>query len=260
MAGNAVVASSRAVAGPEVEQLLFTRFSLRLANALGPQPRSWIDERLALFERFTLPTVRGQVMADFTWWLLCDVQTDPDVADHLRSLDPRIRLALIGPRREHESVRARADLVDRGWEVDRVVRPDSRIVIQTRLDSDDGLHPAYLQDVTDEIPLFLGSGSRHWLRVAACGYQYDTKSRRVYGQVFPRGPFQSYYQQIPPGDRAVSMVPHHGEATLSTDGIASYARFSWLQVVHGGNVRNQIYSRHQRHDVDEIGRQFGIQL
>ncbi len=243
-----------------IEHLLVTRFSIRIGDATSPQPRSWVEERLALFERFTVPTLRAQQVADFTWWLLCDPQTDPDVADRLHALDPRIRLAMIGPEGEHDAVRARADLVATGWRAAGLVRPETTILVQTRLDSDDGLHPAFLQDVTDDTPLFLASGSADWLRVAACGYQVDTRSRRVFRRITPRGPFQSYYQHLVPGQPAITMPSHHGIATLTITGMASYARWSWLQVVHGGNIDNRIASRERVRDVDTVARTFGVDL
>jgi hypothetical protein len=246
--------------GSRIQQLLVTRFSVRIGEATGPQPRSWIEERLALFERFTVPSLRAQQMADFTWWLLCDVQTDPDIADHLRALDPRIRLAMIGPRKEHDAVRARADDVITSWQAARAMRAGTEILIQTRLDSDDALHPLYLQDLVDELPIFLASESRDWLRVAASGFQYDIESRKLFRREFPRGPFQSYYQLVLP-DRPASSIPaHHGRATLEVIGMASYHRQSWIQVVHGGNLRNSIVSRDLVRDSGSIARQFQIEL
>ena len=243
-----------------IQHVIFTRFSVRIGDATVPQPRAWIDERIALLERFTLPSIRAQQSADFTWRLLCDVQTDPDVAEHLRALDPRIRLAMIGPKPEHGAVRAQADMVADRWRIDGAIRPETTTLIQTRLDSDDAIHPAFLQDVTDEMPIFLVSGSQDWLRVAACGYQYDVASRRLYRRIFPRGPFQSYYQRIVPGRPPLQMPANHGAATLTTVGLASYERWSWLQVVHGGNIHNRIFARNEELDVAGIGRVFGIDL
>ena len=159
-----------------MQHLIITRFAVRFPEHPAPSPE-WIEERFDLLERYTAPSMRNQTVGDFEWWLQCDVATDQAVVDRLRAVAPQVRVALVGA--DPGDGRAIATADARGWSARAHVRPGTTILVQTRLDSDDVLHPAYLADLEAELPLFLAHGDVEWLRIAATRSAYCSGPVRI---------------------------------------------------------------------------------
>lgn len=120
--------------------LLITRFNLKWGYEPVDSKYSddWMRERIALFERYTLPSVQRQTNDDFRWIILLDEERCrrfpgiveliersgyvPMFCEHLRFAVPQIR-----------------DYVSALGDVEHVAT--------SRLDSDDVLHPDYIADL-----------------------------------------------------------------------------------------------------------------
>ena len=74
--------------------LLLTRFNVRmgLADALVLD-ESWLDHRLDLFRRFTVPTVAAQTEPNFRWLLFLDRDTPAAFLARLEQLRNEVRLS-----------------------------------------------------------------------------------------------------------------------------------------------------------------------
>ena len=240
-----------------VQHLIITRFAVVFPEHPAPTA-TWIEERFALLERFTAPSIRNQTVTDFTWWLQCDVATDQAVVDRLRAVAPQARVVLVGPRPPDGAPMAVADA--RGWSARDHVRPDTTILIQTRLDSDDMLHPAYLADLETDLPYFLAHGDVEWLRIAANGYYYDSRSRKIHSRFYCDSPFQSYYCRVGPDLPARPMPSNHERTAQKVWGFAAQNRRAWIHVIHGGNLKNRMNRSASRIDVDAVARDFGVEL
>lgn len=70
--------------------IILTRFNLQYDpdSVLHIQP-AWLDNRLALFEQYCLPSVLQQTCKDFTWLLLTDEQTPDTHRQRLLSYETR---------------------------------------------------------------------------------------------------------------------------------------------------------------------------
>lgn len=234
-----------------VQHILETRFSVRLrAHRLTLE---WLEERLELLRRFTLPSVAAQTTEAFDWLLLCDVSTHPEILAQLREEArrvPALRIELTSDERPPLAV------------IRSAVHPDAGVLITTRLDSDDAIADRYLEAVHQYTKSFMHSDSENLVVNFPRGYRLDRVARRLYAGWMPNSPFHSFFER--PGHAPVATVmgqsPKLKElyATyryLSSLGLESsgHARrhqhfltcqdesiAAWMIVVHGGNLVNRI--------------------
>ena len=81
---------------------LLTRFNLALwiedKNGAAIDREEWLKRRMALFETFCLPSVKGQTCQSFSWILLVDEGTPAVYREKIktyRNLCPQIRFVVV---------------------------------------------------------------------------------------------------------------------------------------------------------------------
>ena len=253
---------ARPAAGAPVVQLLVTsRFNLRAPFASWRvQPRAWLDERLDLIARYTAMSIRHQTDADFTWAILCDPTTPDDIVRALRALDPRVRVVAwfqgITSIPESPAVDIAPPSIVPTW----ALRPETTVLVETRLDTDDLLHREFLAERRRMVPHFLELGHPAWLVVAESGIACSSVHRRQRCSLVltRRGPFQSLFSRIDPG---VLLSSVNGNHELMPDKFPTEylrGRPEWVQVIHGGNVANRMPSRPTPVDADTLMAGFGL--
>lgn len=214
---------------PRVQHLLETRFSVRLREA--PPSREWLERRLELWRRFCLPSVAAQTAADFTWLLLCDESTDPEVVEALRAHAgevPALEVVRTAPDRgPGDAVRA-------------TVRADADVVITTWLDSDDAIADAFVETVQAYAEPFARSGRDSMVVNFPRGYLLDARSGQLYEEHMINSPFASLL--VRPRGRPVETVLDSSHVMLPHAHLTQQdeSRHAWLVAVHGGNLVNQI--------------------
>jgi len=238
---------------PTIQHLLETRFSVRLTGA--PLERAWLEERVELLRRLTLPSVAGQSTDDFTWLLFCDESTDPEVLAELRAEErrvPMLRIAITSSDRPPLAA------------VRSAVEPDTEVLITTRLDSDDAIAVDYLEAVHAYADSFHGSRRENLVVNFPQGYRLDTERQRLYRARMPNSSFHSLFERPQLSQPKTVMSAGHENlhrryATyrrlpmLAKDGGGWHARLhqhypthqdesivAWLIAVHGGNIVNRI--------------------
>lgn len=236
-----------------IQHLLETQFSVRMGRDLTPV---WLEERLDLLRRFTLPAVAAQTTDAFTWLLLCDETTDPEALAQLRAEErrlPSMRVVMTSEdRRPLAAVRA-------------AVRSDADVLITTRLDSDDAIADGYVEAIQDYADSFHRSRQEHLLVNFPRGYRLDVPQRRLYADWMQNSSFHSFFER--PGRDLPRTVRSTGHSSLrrlyapyerlsilgKRDQGAAHVRLhqhyptvqdesmrAWLIAVHGGNVLNCI--------------------
>jgi Putative rhamnosyl transferase len=208
-----------------------TRFSVRARWGFQEFPLEWLQERLALFDAYCLPSVAGQTCGDFLWHVYCDLDTDPVVLAELEKRAkqvPQMRIALTGPGCDNPVKHVLKATVARDG-----------AVVTTRLDSDDAIAMRYVEAIQAHAGAFLESDSETLLLNFPRGFQLDSATGRLFFDWMPRSSFHTLFERVTPALTTV-LAGNHSKfheihPTEHDDSIAA-----WLMVIHEGNVINTL--------------------
>jgi GT2 family glycosyltransferase len=212
-------------AARSVDHVVCTRFNLPTPGpeSLVRAQHDWLVNRMALFERYTVPSVRGQTVRDFHWLVYLDSASPTWLRDRMR---PLVEEGLVTPR-----YRECVTWQDVASDAREVTGATGDLLLTTNLDNDDALAPdfvARLQHLAVAHP-----GSALFLRTGLILH-----GDAVYLRHDPRNAFCSVSE---PWHRPVTawrdwhtLLGEH-LPVVSTDGAPA-----WLQVVHGQNVSNRV--------------------
>ena len=128
-----------------MKHFLITRFNLNYGDVF-PYSEAWMAHRMDLFARFCLPSVQRQESQDFRWLVYFDRRC---TAAHRARLDPLFD----DPRFEAIHIDAPAEMIS-----DIRARADfTPVLLTTRLDNDDLVHPAFVGTVQACAQRLIGS-------------------------------------------------------------------------------------------------------
>ena len=137
-----------------LHHFILTRFNIRLwsqdKNGKQIDSNKWLEQRLQLFETYTLPSVIGQTCQDFTWILLADSKTPTDYRERMkgyRQLCPQINFISVNSQYGNQFARIFQEVVNKSLKSKEVTKGD--ICLTTYLDNDDTLHKNYIQETHD---------------------------------------------------------------------------------------------------------------
>lgn len=211
-----------------VDHLLVTRFNLpsRGPESLIRAQDGWLQDRIELFERYTVPSVRSQTNRDFSWLVYLDPQSPQWLLDRLAPLAGEGLLVV----RYREEVGWR----DLAGDARDVTGAGGRLLITTNLDNDDAL----AADFVERLRRSAISGLRGAVYLADGLIRVDD---RVYRW---RDRDNAFCSVIETWDRPRTawrdwhiLLHRHMEATSLTGAPG------WLQIVHHRNVSNRIRGR-----------------
>jgi hypothetical protein len=262
---------------PIVQQLLLTRFNVdpALMGAPATRPREWLEARFELFARYCAPSVAAQTEEGFEWIVFCDEHTAPEDLTRLRAFDPRIRITLFarptGGERDADQPPSASPVPAREGEGGEVVlttlcvhphvRPGVDVVVSTRLDNDDALSRHALRRVRDHLDRFLATGHARWVYNPRLGYRLDHRTGRLYQASSRSSPFLTMFERVPDGGLPLGPYSgNHAEAYRHHPTYQDTGARLWLQVVHGGNVRNRIKAEAPEVPVAALGGDFAVAL
>jgi hypothetical protein len=215
--------------------IVLTRFSLRSSGVgfHGEWEPGWLERRLELFERYCLPSMHRQSCQNFTWVIFCDPITPRPVVERLRAQSERIRVAscrLRSHARPHPG-----DLRD----LARFIDPASEVVITTRLDSDDALNVSALAQIQRYASTFWESDDEALVHTFPLGCKLDTVNGHVYRSRYEQNAFLTLFER---GENDVlgSLSANHTRLERAHPVVRDFSLLGWLQVLHGGNVSNEV--------------------
>jgi hypothetical protein len=256
------------MSGPVVQQMLLTRFNIRYSGVgwTPDQAPDWLEGRFDLFARYCAPSVAAQTLAEFDWVIFCDVATAAADLDRIQAFDPRIRVVLFAPDAETNGTGASpAGVADypvvRRLEIQPLVRPETEVVLSTRLDSDDALSRHALARARDHLDRFLATGHRRWLYNPLCGFQWDERSRRLFSIEKPNSAFLTMFERAGRGERPRG--PYAGNHSHMYRQYPSYqddGAWLWLMILHGGNVINRLGPDSLEVPIAALGDDFAVDL
>ncbi|MEV0676253.1 glycosyltransferase [Actinosynnema sp. NPDC050436] len=209
-----------------MDHVILTRFNLPSvgAESIVRAREGWLTERVGLFERYCLPSVRAQTSANFKWIIYFDPESPQwlkdRIGEHGDAYTPLFR----------EQV-GREDLVG---DLGALFPVKGDGLITTNLDNDDGVAADFVQRLQDEPPtgrrtaLYLANGLVKSPEGLFAHHDRDNAFASVReGWEAPITCWADWHNRL---DRHAEVVSLGGAP-------------GWLQVVHGGNVSNRTRGR-----------------
>lgn len=187
----------------------------------------WLERRFDIFEQFCLPSVAAQTARDFRWIIYFDSAT-PEL------FKERIRFAQrIFPFVAH--FRDDLPLHEVICDVRALLKPDSRLLLTTRLDNDDAIARNFV-DRLQRATSFQSAG-------AALNFPdgFSWRDGWVYAARDDSNPFASALETV--NDFQTIWARPHALLAEAFRVVQLGGGPAWLQVIHGDNVTNRIKGR-----------------
>ncbi len=198
--------------------------TLARKSVISPE---WFERRREIFERYCLPSVVGQTMPYFAWIILLDAHTSDKEVAWFAGKDERIVPVLVeqGPDGDRAGGAA-------GEQASEVVRGGAGWVTTTRLDSDDMLHPEYLERLLEVV-----SEERRFVEFKE-GLYYDLDSGATCYAVQPSNAFSTLVE--PAWDaKTIYCIEHHKIREVGA--VLALDTLGWLASIHESNMTSQLY-------------------
>lgn len=201
----------------ELQHFILTRFNLLLWNKdkRGKPVRTikWLEHRFNIFEKYCLPSIKGQVCKNFEWIVLFDSSTPERFKKRIEEYKeecPQLVPVYVEPK----NGRFFAEIFRR--EVSK--RVHARRVVTTYLDNDDAISIYLIEDLQQRTSL-LEDGTFIYY---SDGYQYYTDSKYVMMIHYPRNHF-------------VSVVENGNPLSLKT--IYGYGSHYYINKINGAKIQ-----------------------
>jgi hypothetical protein len=219
----------------KLQHFIQTRFSVKEVSwAWAEFPPEWFESRVALFEAYCLPSAASQSAADFDWLVYCDESTPSHVLSKLRGHErelPTLNVVLTGPDRDPAHL------------VGERIEEGTDLVVTTRLDSDDALHSRFVEYVQAYAELFLDSRHERLLLNFPRGYKLDVVAGKAYESRIFNSPFPNLFERSGAGGALRTVLAgSHSKLRQEYQCHQDESLPAWVQVLHGGNVINQLWS------------------
>lgn len=194
----------------------------------------WTQSRFKLFERFCLPSVKGQTERNFIWLCFFDESTPVRYRakiEEYRRETPQLTPVYLNQKETDEWKRTIQE------KVTGLLDPDDRYVITTNLDNDDCLHREALRRIQQAVLRNPQTG----LYVFPVGLQYFIDRRLTPRMTYPHNHFMSLCEER--GKEPVKTIKftQHGGIRKKYGHIVELSdRPYWIETVHERNVANSL--------------------
>lgn len=212
-----------------MDHVLLTRFNLPTAGRESHvrAQEGWLRDRVELFERFCLPSVRAQTSGNFRWI----IYFDPESPTWLKEMIPRLAgdggfVPIFRESVNHEELLG--DLIE-------VVGKPRKRLVTTNLDNDDGLALDFAERLQMQATIPTGRTAIYFSR----GLILNGKD--LYSRVDRRNAFCSVVESWE--EPVTCWADWHNLLGKSMPVREVAGSPAWLQVVHGGNVSNRVRGR-----------------
>ena len=221
---------------PTLDHFLLTRFNVRWR---GYQPTGvdpvWLAHRFEIFERFCLPSVRGQTEQGFRWLVFFDQATPEDYRRRIEEyvIWPNL-LPVFLPEWSIEAARSA---------IASYRRPAAETLITSRLDNDDAISSDFISAVQREA----STGFRGFLNFPD-GFQWH--EGRLYRLRHWSNSFASLIESAPEAEFETILGVEHMQIIEAPAVRQIVGPARWLQVVHERNLLNRVLG--VRHPAREL--------
>jgi Putative rhamnosyl transferase len=212
-----------------VDHVLLTRFNVPSQGheSLVRAQESWLRDRVELFERYCLPSVRAQTRQAFTWLVYFDPASPAWLRDWVAGHEAAGAFRPL----YREEVPRETLIAD----IRAAVGPaPAAVLLTTNLDNDDALAADFVARLQDAVvspvrsALYVGDG-------------LIGRGTRLYRRTDPHNAFCSVRE---PWDEPVTCwADWHNLLPRQMPAVVLRGDPGWLQVVHGANVSNRVRGR-----------------
>lgn len=207
-----------------MKHVLLTRYAMRFAED-NPRRRyentgEWLDYRLNLFYKYTLPSVEAQTFKDFDWWLFLD-PTFPGILEHKLRLERYAKICWI----EADWKEAQVEI---GEELSEQYKDEW--VCSTRLDSDDIISNDFMKNLHE-----LAQPRESYITFHN---GYMMRGDKVCERSYTVNPFVSYVEYADPFQSVFRTC--HTKVDKQDAPLLAESAPSWIQVDHGDNIKNRV--------------------
>ena len=230
----------------KIHKYILTRFNLRLwqtdKNNHNTQTDEWLEQRLLLFEQFTLPSVLNQTDKDFKWIVLFSSNTPikyKSRIDEIRSRCPQFKAIGVAPEQSANFGQIFKEVIENDLDGKK-----EGIVSTTYLDNDDALSVHYMEMIQNII-------SANYNKIVAqptiinfrFGCQYFTEHKIASRASFKRNHFITMAEPL--GNNCIKTVFGYGshyyiDKHNDIRQIVEEKTDMWLEVIHDKNVINDV--------------------
>jgi hypothetical protein len=207
--------------------LLLTRFNTAVnfdpsANRLDT---NWLTGRLALFERYCLPSIAAQRGAEFQWLVFLDPASPQWFKEKISTFEPLVKPIYIdGPVTDEVIART----------VMQTGLVSAPYLITTRLDTDDAISK-------DHLALVQRAFRQQDREFVAFPFGLQSFRGQLYNVYWPSNPFLSLIEKVGKNGQVTTVfcVAHNRVAEANNlKKIISSSQ--WLQVLHDANLANSL--------------------
>ncbi len=210
-----------------MKHVLITRFALRFpagsCRRAWERP-GWVDYRMELLRKYTVPSVQAQTFKDFDWWFLIDPTFPGFELEHFSELRNYGKLMMMDDPFSERQIEV-GPLLSHQYK--------DEWVCSTRLDSDDIIRNDFMERVHEE-----ATEKEEWISFKN---GYMLKGDKIAPRSFVRNPFCSYVEYADPF-KSVFSVSHMKINARSTPAPLKIIEETpgWIQVDHSDNVKNLV--------------------
>jgi hypothetical protein len=207
--------------------LLLTRFNtaVNFAPSAIRLDADWLAARLALFERYCLPSVAGQEHAEFQWLIFFDAASPGWFKEKIATFSPLVKPIYIEGAATDEVIARK--VLDTGL----VISP---YLITTRLDNDDAISKDHLASVQK----VFRQQDREFIT-----FPFGLQSFRghIYSVCWPSNPFLSLIEKVPDTQKVTTVFCVAHDRVGCANKLRRVLRSSqWLQLLHSSNLANSL--------------------
>jgi hypothetical protein len=207
--------------------LLVTRFNTAVDYA--PSPRrlesEWLLPRLALFERYCLPSVKAQRGAVFSWLVFCDASSPGWFKDIMADYAPLVKpIYIAGP--------ANDKVIAQEVKSSGFVR--STYLITTRLDNDDAISE-------DHLSLIQKAFRYQHREFVMFPFGLQLYRGALYHVYWRSNPFLSLIERVGEDSELTTVYCVRHDKVTQQEKVRYLSRSAqWLQVLHTSNLGNAL--------------------
>lgn len=180
----------------------------------------YLQHRVDVFERYTIPSVEQQACRDFTWLVFIHRDTGVDIKKKFGDrVDNLVEIAS-------------------DTEIPDIVQCAGEEVITTNLDSDDLIASDYIESIQREYSTTLNDAPRPVVLSFPLGFKLSEPNQVLVGTYFVNNPFASLINRE--GETLAVSSYNHGVLDQYFPVVVADRVYMWITVVHSKNIANSL--------------------